>query len=353
MPAAGNAVAPLAPPTLARKRSYWLTGVLCATSLLAGSGIVLLLKPGYVEPVTWKTLTYSGRDFSPALSPDGKTVAFSSDRDGTPRIWIKQLKGGGEAPLTSGPDSYPRFSPDGATILFSRREGTRRSLYKVASVGGDARKVIEDALDGDFSPDGRHIAFIRWKHEKQGLVSSIGRAEADGSNAIEIGGLPDVGLQFPRWRPDGSAIAAIGAPAAISGEILNEVWLLETDNGRYRRLAVLLPGRGLSSVVWQNNRTMIYARGDRSTLDIAELIAHDTTTDTIRRRPWRCCILALDNSTLRGLVFDERANRAGLLEFGRDDLKERWISHANSPDRQPVFSPTASGLLFLPTATAT
>ena len=82
-----------------------------------------------------ETLTYSGRDFSPSVSPDGKTVAFTSDRDGTPRIWLKQLKGGGEAALTSGPDGWPRFSSDGGTILFARREGTHRSLYKVASVG--------------------------------------------------------------------------------------------------------------------------------------------------------------------------------------------------------------------------
>ena len=68
-------------------------------------------------------LTYSGHDSSPAASPDGKTIAFSSDRDGTRRIWLKDLGSAGEVALSSGPnDDFPRFSPDGSMILFSRTD---------------------------------------------------------------------------------------------------------------------------------------------------------------------------------------------------------------------------------------
>jgi dipeptidyl aminopeptidase/acylaminoacyl peptidase len=81
-------------------------------------------------------------------------------------------------------------------------------------------------------------------------------------------------------------------------------------------------------------------------MDAAELIAHDTITDTIRRTPWRCCGLALDTARPSGLVFDERASRASLLELGRKDQTARWISHANSPDRQPVFSPDGKWIAF-------
>ena len=345
-PVQQNHVAPPELLTQSGPRLYWLRAALCAVSLLAGGGIVFWLKPGYVEPPVIQTLTYSGRDSSPAVSPDGKTVAFSSDRDGTPRIWLKQLKGGGEVALTSGPDSFPRFSPDGATILFSRRDGVRRSLYKVASVGGEPRRVIDDVLDGDFSPDGRHIAFIRWKHENRQQISSIGLAVADGSDAASIAELRNVRLEWPRWSPDGSAIAAIGAPAAISGEIFDEVWLVQMDTKRLRRLTTLQPDRGISSVVWQDSRTVIYSRGDRASAVAGELIEHDTKRDTVRRRPWRCCSLTLDNVGPHGLVFDERATRSGLLELGLSDQTARWISHANSHDRQPVFSPDGKWVVF-------
>jgi Tol biopolymer transport system component len=328
-----------------RLQLYWAGAVLCAASLLTGGGVVYWVNSSHVEPAIVEMLTYSGRDFSPAVSPDGKTVAFSSDRDGTPRIWLKQVKGGDEVALTSGPDRFPRFSPNGATILFSRRHGVHHSLYKVASVGGEPRKIIDDALDGDFSPDGRHIAFIRWKQENQRHISSIGVSAADGSDAAGIAELRDVRLDLPRWSPDGSAIATIGAPAAISGEIFVEVWLVRVDNKRLRRLRTLLPERGISSVVWRDKRTVIYTRGDRSTVT-AELIAHDTAGDTFRRTSWRCCSLTLDKASPSGLVFDERATRSSLLELGRNDHAARWISHANSHDRQPVYSPDGKWIVF-------
>jgi eukaryotic-like serine/threonine-protein kinase len=97
--------------------------LLLAAVLLAALVVALLRKPGYPEPTRVDTVTYSGRDFSPAVSPDGRILAFSSDRDGTPKIWLKQLDGGGEVALTSGPDDNPRFSPDGTSLLFARTDG--------------------------------------------------------------------------------------------------------------------------------------------------------------------------------------------------------------------------------------
>ncbi len=207
-----------------RRRLYRFSGFLAA-SFLTGAVLVYWLKPGFVEPPTIETLTYSGSDASPAASPDGQTVAFSSARDGTPRIWLKRLKGGAEVALTLGPDSSPRFSPDGTTILFSRSEGTHRSLYKVASVGGEPRKVIDDALDGDFSPDGRRIVFIRWNRDDRRQTTLVGLSAADGSAVIQIAKIPDVRLNSPRWSPDGSVIAAVGGTTTVSLGVFGiEVW---------------------------------------------------------------------------------------------------------------------------------
>jgi Tol biopolymer transport system component/DNA-binding winged helix-turn-helix (wHTH) protein len=337
------------PRVTARHRAgwYWLGGVLCLASLLTGAGLMHWLEPRYMEPPTVETLTYSGRDSSPAVSPDGRTVAFSSDRDGTPRIWLKQLQAGGEVALTAGPDSEPRFSPDGSTILFSRSEGTHRSLYKVASVGGEPRKLIDDALGADFSPDGRHIAFLRWKRGDQHQTSVIGISAADGSHAVPIAELPNVRLYWPRWSPDGSALAMVGASATLAAGVYGvEVWVVRRDGQRLRRLTAVGPDRGISSVVWPDNRTILYVRGDRTTPVNAEVIAHDTATDTARRKPWPCCSLGLDLAGPGRLVFDQQANRSGLLELGRNDQAARWISHANSPDRQPVFSPDGKCLAF-------
>jgi dipeptidyl aminopeptidase/acylaminoacyl peptidase len=79
-----------------------------------------------------RCLTDPGPDHSPSVSADGKRVCFSSDRDGTDRIWVKEIGSGWETPLTSGPDDFPRLSRDGSAVRFTRL-GAKRALFRVPS----------------------------------------------------------------------------------------------------------------------------------------------------------------------------------------------------------------------------
>ena len=98
----------------------------------------------------------------PAVSPDAKTIAFSSNRDGTSRIWLKQLATGDEVALTEGPDFWPRFSPDGHFVAYVAEESGRPEIYvrpfpgpgqpwQVSQSGGKAPR---------WSRDGREIFFL-------------------------------------------------------------------------------------------------------------------------------------------------------------------------------------------------
>src|SRR5882724_1215272 len=88
---------------------WFLTAV--AVGVLLTAGVHLFLRqPEVPEPPTIRYLTYSGHDSSPDISPDGRTLAFTSDRDGRQRIWLKQLASASEAPATEGPDDLARFS---------------------------------------------------------------------------------------------------------------------------------------------------------------------------------------------------------------------------------------------------
>jgi Tol biopolymer transport system component/DNA-binding winged helix-turn-helix (wHTH) protein len=317
-----------------------------ALAFVCGAVFSYWLRPRLVEQPVIELLTWSGRDFLPAVSPDGKTIAFTSDRDGTPRIWVKQTEGGGEVVLTSGPDGWPRYSPDGSAILFSRSHGQGRSLYKVASVGGQPRRLLDDALNGDFSPDVRHIAFVRSKRVDGRLTSVLAVSASDGSGASHLAEVPDVRLDSPRWSPDGKAIAVIAAGNNVSAEIYVEVWIFRPDGKQIQRLRVEGPERGVSSVAWLDARTVAYVHGDRTTPVNTELILHDTGTGKAVRQVWPCCSVSLDIAGPGKLVFDQQATRSGLLEVERGGTPAHWISHSNSADRQPVYSPDGKRVAF-------
>ncbi|HSB36336.1 MAG TPA: LpqB family beta-propeller domain-containing protein, partial [Thermoanaerobaculia bacterium] len=320
--------------------------------LLAGLAIGRWAAPGPPEPPEIRPLTYSGRDWSPAASPDGKTIAFASDREGRTRIWVKQIAGGNEAPLTDGPmDMHPRFSPDGSSILFAHAEGAEVALYRVALVGGEPRRVVADAFQGDWSPDGTRIAFVRYA--RGGFGTEIAIVSADGSGARSLATFPGLDLKRPRWTPDGRAVLAVqGAGAGTTPGLIH--WL--TADGRQHRVLSPPDSRGeLSSIAWSSGR-MVYMQGASAT----------STTRTVTGR-----VLLQEPGSSRAKVLLQVSNFGGTLDvlgpgrlifdadFSHQTLREvpaaerrgtaaaaRWITRGRSSDRQPFYSPDGKRLLF-------
>ena len=134
-------------------------------------------------------------------------IAFSTDRDGLPAIWLKQINGGGEAPLTTGPDLNARFSPDGSQVLFVRDEGINRNLYRIAVVGGHQRKLIDDVIEADWSPDGSQVAFLRLMPVDKDNLTIIGIADVQTGGEREIARIenrpppPASPMPPPTWAP--------------------------------------------------------------------------------------------------------------------------------------------------------
>src|ERR1017187_6976024 len=157
-------------------------------------------------PLLVRALTDSGRDWFPAASPDGKLVAFVSDRDGRQRIWLKQMPDGDEQPLTSGPDDRPRFSPDGSSLLFVRREGGGSSLYRVGVLGGEPRRLVANAADGTYSCDGQGLARGGGAKENGRPVWAPTVVLVGGGAGREINRNATGPFDWPSWSPDGKWI---------------------------------------------------------------------------------------------------------------------------------------------------
>ena len=110
----------------------------------------------------------STRDTDPAPSPDGKWIAFTSDRDGhgSTQVYLMPAEGGAPRQLTHEPDSVragtPSWSPDGKSILFVSTRGKRYNVYSIPFEGGDAKQLTHAPGShrfGCYSLDGRQIAF--------------------------------------------------------------------------------------------------------------------------------------------------------------------------------------------------
>lgn len=153
----------------------------------------------------------TGLTTDPALSPDGRLVAYASDRAGHDNldIWVKQVEGGEPLRLTSdAANEYePSFSPDGNRIVFrSERDGG--GIYTIASLGGEPRLIAKGGREPRFSPDGNRIAFVTGGGGVGGgargelfVMSSLG-----GAPQVIQGASEDPGAARPVWSPDGKFI---------------------------------------------------------------------------------------------------------------------------------------------------
>jgi Tol biopolymer transport system component len=118
----------------------------------------------------------------PAWSPDGKTIAVTSYASGEPRILLVPLDGRAVAPLaikgTKGEAYRPSYSPDGAWITYTLRHDGRNDVHAVDVKTGQDVALTSDGKSWNsvFSPDGKQIAFLR---ESGGLVDLYAMDLAD------------------------------------------------------------------------------------------------------------------------------------------------------------------------------
>jgi TolB protein len=104
-------------------------------------------------------------DGDPSWSPDGKTIAFVSFRDGAPHIYLMDWDGGNQRRLTNSDmnELEPDWSPDGSTIAFMSGDDTKSNIYIVNSDGTNIRTLTAEDSNYNanpvWSPDGTMIAF--------------------------------------------------------------------------------------------------------------------------------------------------------------------------------------------------
>lgn len=146
---------------IGRSRPLWI-GVAGAAVALAVFGASALLRAPSAAPyslgATYPVAITREIESEPAISPDGKLVAYVGETPAGNRIFVRQVEGGRANLLTGeldGNHAWPRWSPDQQRIAFQ----ANGAIYIVPALGGSSKRVIEGGVMPSWSLDGNAIVF--------------------------------------------------------------------------------------------------------------------------------------------------------------------------------------------------
>jgi TolB protein len=139
--------------------------------------------------------------WAPTWSPDGSTLAFSSNRSGNYEIYVRRLEGGQEVNVTNDPgqDIQPAFSPDGNRIAFVSTRSSRSGMVPIAApyyefriyggdiwlvpaLGGQARLLARDGNYPAWHPSGTKVLYVSGRDNHRALME----VAADGGDSKAV-----------------------------------------------------------------------------------------------------------------------------------------------------------------------
>jgi Tol biopolymer transport system component/DNA-binding winged helix-turn-helix (wHTH) protein len=232
-------------PSLLRRRTLWLSLAVGGAVLLASLWLVVRRQqqvgehPGH-GPI--QVTNSTALDIYPSFSPDGNTIAYSSNENGSFEIYLKQLtRGGRVVQLTNdgARNLQPAWSPDGRAIAYySHAKG---GIWLIPALGGVARQLTTSGSSPAWSPDGKEIAYQSGGIRDLGATSQISitgstlwvAQVSDGvSRPITKVDKPEGAHNSPTWSPDGKTIAFV-ATGFKSRETL---WAISADGSNLQKI---------------------------------------------------------------------------------------------------------------------
>jgi Tol biopolymer transport system component len=236
-------------------------------ALIIGAGIGALAagRRGAVRPsfgAAFKVTYEPSMEIHPALSPDGRFLAYAGGNPLRTRVYVRQVSGGRPTLLTddsAAVEVSPSWSPDGTRILFANQHG----LFSVSASGGAPRQEAPARAAGpiiwsQWSPDGQTAAYVV---ADSIFVKPTGAATRLLTTSTSVTGC--------RWSPDGTRLvcAAGNAYFTMVGALFGNLapsWIEQVDVRSGGR-TVMTDSAGINhSPVWSPDGRFIYFVSDRA-----------------------------------------------------------------------------------------
>ena len=258
--------ATLETPVAKKSSGKWLPWAVTA-AVVTGFGLWEHFRPvplpeSPLANATFSRITdFGGVERSPAISPDGKFVAFVSDHDGSFDVWLSQSANGNPQNLTKGkagdvqgPLRDIGFSGDGSEIWIAGTQKPQRRMQLVPLIGGTPHNFLgADAAEVAWSQDNKNLVYHSWDGDPVYI------ADANGSNVRTLlaAGPTDEHRHFPFWSQDGRWIYFVRGHKA-TGEM--DLWRIPSAGGGPERITNFNTDMGFPTQI--NARTFFYIAPD-------------------------------------------------------------------------------------------
>jgi serine/threonine protein kinase/Tol biopolymer transport system component len=268
-------------------------------------------------------LTTSGNAAVPAISPDGKYVAYLQRDDGGTSLWIRQTATASNVQIVAPQPGVElhgaTVTPDSSFVDFLRNEGKDpRALWRVPFLGGPPKNLIDNVagLPG-WSPDGRQMAFVRGG-------STLVVADADGGHERVVlttkAPAPRFNLSAflrPAWSPDGRVIALVAFDNQ-GGGVRGLIAFVNAADGSQQIAEVT----GIWGLSWLDSSSLVLSRAGGAGLPVQLW--------RLSYPRWEQSRLTNDLSSYRGVSVTP--DRRALVTARTDTLIGIWIGDGAGRD---------------------